>query len=68
MNIIRHIVGNLHVGMSYLAVVRYVISRLKNGYRTFKALPREDRRYLIETCIKEHKENRDLYNDVMRGV
>lgn len=68
MNIIRHIVGNAHVGMSNKKVIRFVISRLKNRESTFWSMSKQDRRLFIETCIKEHAENRDLYNDVMRGI
>jgi len=59
------LVSRLHVGSSNLTVIRYVISRLKNGYATFKVLPKKERVYLMQECIKEHKENRDLYNQVM---
>lgn len=66
MNIIRQIVGRCNVGMSNRQVIRYVISRLKHKESTFWALSKQDRRYMMETTIKEHKENRQLYHDVMR--
>ena len=66
MNIIRMIIArDCHVGISNRQVIRHVISRLKNGYTTFSELSREDRRYLMEECIKEHKENQELYDFVM---
>ena len=64
---IRQIVNRCHVSESNRKVIRYVISRLKNGYKTWQAASKVDRRYVMETAIKIHKENRDLYYDVMSG-
>lgn len=64
---ISMIVGRCHVSESYMKVIRYFISRLKDGYKTFAALPREKRRWVMREIIKEHKENRDIYNYVMKG-
>ena len=66
MNIIRQIVGRCNVGMTNKQVIRYVISRLKHKESTFWAMNKQDRKYLIQCAIKEHKENRQLYRDVMR--
>ncbi len=66
MNIIRQIVGRCNVGMTNKQVIRYVISRLKHKESTFWSMSKSDRRYLMETAIREHKENRQLYRDVMR--
>ncbi len=65
---IRMLVGRCHVGESNKRVIRYVISRLKNKETTFWSLPKDQRKSLMQACVKEHAENRKLYNDVMRGV
>lgn len=65
---ISMIVERCHVGESYMKVIRYVISCMEDGYKTFAALPRERRRWVMLEIIKEHKENRDLYNGVMGGI
>ena len=67
MSIITQIVGRCHVGQSNRAVIHYVISRLKNKYITFQAMPKADRRVLLSETIKEHQENRELYSYVMQG-
>lgn len=56
-----------HVSMSNRAVIRYVISRLKHGYRTFMELAKSDRRSFMEQCVWQHSQNWQLYVDVMRG-
>lgn len=65
--IVRQIVNRCHVGESNRYVIRYVVSRLRNKYQTFAALPKEQRRSLMLQAIKAHGENRGLYRDVMRG-
>ena len=65
---IRMLVGRCHVGESNKRVIRYVISRLKDKETTFWSLSNAQRKGLMQACIKEHAENRQLYNDVMRGV
>lgn len=67
MNIIRQIVTRRHVSESNLSVIRYTISRLRNKYATFSAMPRKDRRIFMEQIIKEHADNRRLYRDVTSG-
>lgn len=67
MNIIGNIVSRCHVGTSNRQVIKYVISRLKNKKKTFWALSKSDRRYLMETAIKEHSENLKLYRKVNSG-
>ena len=67
MNIIRMIVGNCHVGLSDRKLIRYVISRLKDKDATFWAMSKDNRRYFMTTCLKEHRENQQLYRDVMSG-
>ena len=64
--IVRLIIDrDCHVAMSYRAVMRHVISRLRNGYRTFRAMPPEDRKELLRQCRDRHRENRELYVAVM---
>jgi acyl-CoA reductase-like NAD-dependent aldehyde dehydrogenase len=64
--IVRQIIDrDCHVGMSYRAVMRHVISRLKDGYQTFQALPAADRKELLRQCRDRHRENRELYVAVM---
>jgi hypothetical protein len=64
--IVKQIIDrDCHVGLSTRYVIRYVISRLKDGHATFRAMPREDRRLLMQQCIEQHRENRELYVAVM---
>lgn len=63
--IVQMIVDSRHVGESHKEVIREVISRLAKGRATYKAMPRVDRRRLMEQCIHAHRENRDLYRHVM---
>ncbi len=66
--LIRQIIDrDCHVSMSAKAVVRHVISKLKNGYETYRAMPKADRRKLIEDCLKVHQRNRQLFTTVMSG-
>lgn len=69
MNIIGMIVDrDCHVGMTNKKVIRHVISRLKNKESTFWEMTKEDRRYFMLTCIKEHEQNQKLYRQVMSQV
>ena len=56
-----------HVSVSSRNVVRHVVSKLREGYKTFRELARADRRKLIEDCVTRHHNNLRLYSDVMRG-
>ena len=67
MSIISQIVGRCHVSESNLTVVRYVISKLRHGKKTFRSLSRKDRREMIAECIRHHQANRKLYAQVMGG-
>jgi hypothetical protein len=67
MAIVEMIVSNQHVGESYLSVIRTVIRKLKNGYQTFKALPRSERKKLLRQIVKAHKANRKLFQAVQNG-
>ena len=64
--IVKQIIDrDCHVSLSTRQVVRQVISRLKGGHATFRAMPRDDRRLLMQQCIEQHRENRELYVAVM---
>ena len=66
--IIKQIVArDCHVGESDTRVIRHVISRLKNKYSTYAAMPRSDRRLLMKDSIACHRENQELYAVVMGG-
>lgn len=56
-----------HVSMSNREVVRHVISKLRGGYHTFRAMKKHDRRRLIEDCLTRHRANWLLYASVMSG-
>ena len=64
---VERIVGRCHVGQSNRAVIRYFISRLRHGYRTWAGIPRVERRQWLTWVIAAHAENRGLYQYVMRG-
>lgn len=64
---IRQIVDRCHVSDSNFHVIKYVISRLKRKYKTWKSLSQVERKKMMKEIIKIHKENRSLYNFVMRG-
>lgn len=66
--IIRQIIDrDCHVSLSNRAVVRHVVSKLKHGYKTFRAMPKPDRKQFIAECLYQHQSNFKLYCDVMRG-
>lgn len=66
--IIRQIIDrDCHVSLSGREVVRHVISKLKEGYETFRAMSKRDRRQLIEDCLTQHQANWRLYARVMNG-
>lgn len=66
--ILRQIIDrDCHVSLTNREVMRHVISKLKDGYRTFRAMPKRDRRDLLRQCIACHRENWRLYVEVMRG-
>lgn len=64
--IVRQIVNrDCHVGESHRAVIRHVVSKLRGGHKTFRGMPRANRRLLIQQCIEQHRVNRQLYVAVM---
>ena len=62
---ISRIVGRQHVGESFLAVVREVLSCMKGGRKGWLKFPKHERRYAIAASIQHHKENRIQYRQVM---
>ena len=66
--IIRQIIDrDCHVSEGNGKVVRHVISKLRNGHETFRAMSKVDRRKFIEQCIKHHSRNYQEYVEVMSG-
>lgn len=66
--IVRQIIDrDCHVSMSGSDVVRHVLSKLRNGYATFRSLSKADRRQLIADCLQSHHNNWQLYATVMGG-
>ncbi len=63
--IIRQIVDCWHGGESNRSVIRHVVSRLKDGYTTFKGMAPAKRREIMRQVIFCHTENRELYRKVM---
>lgn len=62
---ISMIVGRCHVGKSYVAVIKYVVSRMKKG--AWRKLPRGERKRIMREIIRCHRANRKLYHAVMTG-
>lgn len=48
-------------------VVRHVISKLRKGYETLRAMPQNDRGQLVEQCVQHHQGNFKEYVEVMSG-
>lgn len=56
---------NCHVGWSNRSVIRHVISKLRHGQKTFRAMTKEERKLLMRQCIEQHRKNGALYREVM---
>ena len=54
-----------HVGLSNRAVFRLVISHLIEGYKTYRSIPKESRRKLLQERIDIHRYNQAEYQAVM---
>ena len=67
MSIINQIVDRCHVGLSNRAVIRYVVSRFRGGWRGWHAMPKRDRKQILRATINRHYQNRRLYHQVMSG-
>lgn len=65
--IVRQIINrDCHVGWSNRMVIRHVVSKLRHGLKTFRAMPRAERKALMRQCVQQHRENWELYVAVMR--
>jgi acyl-CoA reductase-like NAD-dependent aldehyde dehydrogenase len=64
---VERIVGRCHVGDSDRRIIRYFISRLKKGYKTWAAAPVAERKQYLRWIIQAHRENQSLYRSVMTG-
>lgn len=64
---VRQILGRVHVGQSNRAAIRYFVSRLRNGHRTWRTLSRSDRREWMQAVLRQHAANRAEYRSVMGG-
>lgn len=66
--IVRQIIDrDCHVSWSDRRVIQHVISKLRDGFATFRAMPRNDRRQLLRQCVERHRHNREEYAAVMGG-
>ena len=64
--IVRQIIDrDCHVSLSNRQVIRHVIARLRDGWQTYCSMARDDRRFLMQQCIFQHRQNRELYVAVM---
>ena len=64
--IVKQIIDrDCHVAESNRTVIRHVISKLRGGWQTFRSLPKSDRRQLMQQCVQQHHDNRELYRAVM---
>ena len=64
--IVKQIIDrDCHVAETNRTVIRYVVSKLRGGWQTFRSLPKSDRRQLMQQCIQQHRDNRKLYLAVM---
>ena len=66
--IIRQIIDrDCHVAESNRNVVRHVVSKLRYGYESLRAMSKADRRKFIEQCVVHHRRNYKEYVEVMSG-
>ena len=64
--VVRQIIDrDCHVAESYGGVIRYVVSKLRDGRQTFRSLPKDARRRFLEDCVAVHQANRAEYEAVM---
>ncbi len=56
------------VGCSARQIVRRVISQLTHGPSTFRALPRAERRWLIDDCMRQHQLDQELHCQLPIGA
>lgn len=65
MTIVSMMVGNCHVGESYLSVIRKITNKVKGGWSN---VDRETRVEVIREIIRSHNRNRQLFLDVHYGT
>jgi len=65
---IRKMVGRCHVSDSYETVIRYVISKMVDGFKTYRELSTANKAFIVEVAIDVHNQNREQYNWVMGGL
>lgn len=61
MNHVTVIVDRCHVGDSYRNVMRYLVSRLMHKERSYREMPKKDRRTLWNMVCKQHDKNRNVF-------
>lgn len=61
---INQIVSKCHVSNSNMQVIRYVIGRMKQGYKTYKTLDKRTRKQILKDCIMCHTQNKKLYASI----
>lgn len=59
---LRQIVGRCFCGDSNRKVIRYVITRMNNGMKTFKSLDRSSKKSFMRSIIEIHDRNRRVYS------
>lgn len=64
MNIITMIVDRCHLDDTFRQVIRSVVGSMREGHKTFRSLPKPDRRRLMEQAITRHRQNRFTYRMV----
>lgn len=65
--IIRNIVSRCHVSNTDQDVIRYVVSRLKDGWETYRSWPVWYRAGFIKQILRVHRANQSLYRRVVSG-
>ena len=64
---LQRIVGRVHVSKSNRYAIKYVISRLKRKYATWKDLPRNVRKDVMRQVITIRNHDFVMYAAVMSG-
>ena len=64
---LRQIVDRCHAGDSNKDVFKYVISRLANKWKTFKAMDVESQKRLLRAVKTIHADNKNLYRYVVEA-
>jgi len=67
MDMLGYLVDKCHVGESKLQVFRFVLSKVKGGLKSWKAMPRATRKQALAHIMKRHADNQGLYTCVASG-